>query len=426
MPHIIPFRGFRYDQGRVDLADVVAPPYDIISPELQSRLYAKSPYNVVRLILGRESDRYSEAAKALQQWQTENILVRDPTPSIYVLHQTFTTSAGRSMTRKGFIALCRLEEFEKKIVLPHEKTLSKPLEDRLRLFKSTNANFSQVLSLYSDVERSTAELLAQEIKEVPVMDVTFEDVQNRVWQVTEPKTIRAIQETLSQRQVFIADGHHRYETALAYRNWRRGKDKSVSGDEPFEYVMMFFSNFEDEGLVIEPTHRIVHSLPSFDAPAVLSAIERYFVIHAFGHAAAMKAGLAANHSISFGLVLRGSPTFYLATLKPTVDGRSLFGKDVPAALSALDVTILHQLVLGRVLGISAEAQEQKANIDYVRGFDEAIARMQDGRMQAAFIMNPPKIEQVAAVAEAGSTMPQKSTYFYPKLLTGLVLNVMAS
>ncbi len=423
MPEIIPFRGFRYNQTKVDLHDVVAPPYDVISPAFQAKLYDRNPYNVVRLILGRESDRYASSASTLGRWIEESILVRDQEPSLYVLHQEFE-GGERPVVRKGFIALCRLEEFDKKVVLPHEKTLSKPREDRLKLFKATNSNFSQIFSFYSDPEKSVDQILNGISKTKPQIDVGFDNIQNRLWTVTDNSIIRDIQRTLSDKQVLIADGHHRYETALAYRDWMRSRTGRSDEKALYNYVMMFLTNVDDEALVIYPTHRLIHSLPAFDRAAFLESVSKSFIIREYKDEEAVSIALASNSVPSFGVLMAGDPTVYLLSLKPTSPASEIVRDSLPAEVKELDVTILHSVILKDILGISVEAQEQKTNLEYVRDSQEAYQSVQTGRAQLAFIMNATKIQQVRSVAKAGHTMPQKSTYFYPKLVSGLVLNVM--
>jgi uncharacterized protein (DUF1015 family) len=424
MLQIRPFRGYRYNHKKVEIQDVVAPPYDVISPGQQSALYNKSPYNVVRLILGREADRYSSAAQFLEEWIAGDILKRDRKQSIYHLHQLFDGPDHSPVVRKGFVALCRLEEFDKKIVLAHEKTLSKPREDRFKLFVATNSNFSQIFSLYSDPEREIDRLLNGTEKEDPITDVVFEDVQNRLWQITDKDTIRSIQEAMREKQVLIADGHHRYETALAYRDLMRSRNPRHTGDELYNFVMMFFTNIEDEGLIIYPTHRLVHSLKVFDAKEFLMRVEQYFIVRDFREKADVLTALEASPVSSFGVALGEDNLYYLLTIKPSVDLASVLPNGTPPEIRQLDVTLLHALVLDRLLGISQSAQEQKTNLEYVRKSGEAFAAVESGKAQIAFVMNPTTIEQVRKVARAGYTMPQKSTFFYPKLLSGLVLNRM--
>ena len=424
MPEIIPFRGFRYNQSKVDIHDVVAPPYDVIPPEQQERLYDRSPYNVVRLILGREADRYASSAATLKQWISEAILMRDPNPAFYVLHQEFEGDDGKPITRKGFVALCRLEEFEKKIVLPHEKTLAKPKEDRFKLFKATNSNFSQIFSFYSDPEKKIDRMLNGVAKTKPAIDVSYDDVRNSVWTVTDNEVIQNIRAAIAEKQVLIADGHHRYETALAYRDWMRSNAAHHTGREPYNYVMMFFTNVDDEGLVIYPTHRLIHSLPLFDRGKFLESVERFFIVREYKDEEAIMIALASSSVPSFGLLMGGDSTVYLLSLKPTTLPTEIVRDPLPPEVRELDVTILHSLILKDLLGISMEAQEQKRNLNYVRDAQEAYQSVLKGHAQLAFVMNATKIHQVRSVARAGFTMPQKSTYFYPKLVSGLVMNVM--
>jgi uncharacterized protein (DUF1015 family) len=425
MPEIRPFRGYLYNQAKVDLQNVVAPPYDVISPTQQEELYARSPYNIVRLILGKEENRYSSAAKHFLEWQDAGILVRGRKPAIYVLHQTFENSDGKSVTRKGFIALCRLEEFHKKIVLPHEKTLAKPREDRLKLLKACNANFSQIFSLYSDPEKRIDSLLKVRTGSKPSVEVMFENVRNTMWIVEDGTIIEAVQNSLGDKQVLIADGHHRYETALAYRDFMKSRDPQYSGNEPYDYVMMFFTNLDDEGLVIYPTHRIVHSLENFAGKAFLDRISEFFVCRDFKEPHALLAALASSSTRSFGMLVKDDPHFYLITLKPTLSSGQVIKDTLPEEVKELDVTLLHSLILKDLLGISSEAQEQKLHIDYVKSEEEALSAVWRGKAQLAFLMNATKIGEVRRVARAGHTMPQKSTYFYPKLLSGLVINKLS-
>ena len=426
MPEIAPFRGYRYNPETVDLHAVVAPPYDVISPELQARLYEKSPYNVVRLILGREENRYASAAEAFQQWQKEGVLRRDAKPALYLLHQLFDGPEGSTVKRKGFVAVCRLEEFDKQIVLPHEKTLSEPREDRLKLFTATNSNFSQIFCLYSDPEKYIDRSLNGSAKSNPEIDVTFEGVQNKLWPVTEESVIGDVRKVLSSKQVLIADGHHRYETALAFRDQVRSANPAHTGNEPYNFVMMFFTNVDDEGLAIYPTHRLVHSLTGFDAGRFLKKAGEYFIIREFDDPASLLSALESSSVPSFGLQLAGERVTRLLSLKPVRPAGEILQDTLPPEVRELDVTLLHFAILRDMLGISMEAQEAKRNLEYVRDFSEALNAVKSGKAQLAFLMNATKIQQVRSVARAGHTMPQKSTYFHPKLLSGLVLNRLDS
>jgi uncharacterized protein (DUF1015 family) len=425
MPEIIPFRAVRYNQGLIHLDEVVAPPYDVISPEQQQMLYERNPHNVVRLILGREEDRYGAAAKHLEEWMGQSILTRDEKPALYVLWQTFDVGKSKSVTRKGFIALCRLEEFDARVILPHEKTLAEPREDRFKLFKATNSNFSQVFSLYSDPEHEIDLVLNGLTNSPPAADVVFEDVQSRLWEIRDADAIRRIQHLMQSKQALIADGHHRYETALAYRDFKRSQNPNYNGRELYNYVMMFFTNVDDHGLVIFPTHRVVHSLEPFNPKSFLQKLEKNFLLREYNDRESLITALSASPVRSFGLTMRGVQGLHLLTLKPTVSVNDLVADDLPREVKGLDVTVLHAAVLRDILGISYEAQEKKRNLDYVREASEACQMVNNGQAQLAVLMNATRIEQVRSVAKAGHTMPQKSTYFYPKLLSGLVLNIMS-
>ena len=418
MATIRPFRGLLYNTKAVQLSEVVAPPYDVISPELQHRLYEKDPHNVVRLILNRDPDPYGSAAQAFEGWQKDETLVRDNRPAFYLLRQSFTGPRGKEFSRTGFIGLCRLEEFDKKIVLPHEKTLSKPKEDRLKLFRATESNFSQVFALYSDPQKTLAPVMDRAASGGPDLDVTYDGVRSQLWRIQHEVETAAITSFFRDRQVLIADGHHRYETAIAYRNERRAKDPKADPEASYNYVMMFLTNSSDPGLVVLPTHRVIHSLRDFDADGLLAHLSKTFAIRQYGSERAMMNALEQGGSGSIGMVLREREPYHVLSMNA---GSSYEGTE-PAVVKTLDVAILHLGILRSGLGISSQAQEQKTNIDYMIDHDDAVETVRKGYAQAAFLLNPTPVEQVYAVATAGYTMPQKSTFFYPKLLSGLVLH----
>ncbi len=425
MATIQPFRGIRYNQNKVKLENVIAPPYDVISPEQQKGFYEKSPHNIIRLILGREEDRYSSAAKTFSEWQQTEILQRDTAPSIYLLVQTFADQNGKTIQRKGFIALCQLEEFEKKIVLPHEKTLSKAKEDRFKLFKATNSNFSQIFSLYSDEKKRIDEFLAPSYHTSPIIDVVFDNVHNQVWNVIDKKVIDAVAKEMSPKQVLIADGHHRYETALAYRDLMKSQNPNHTGKELYNYVMMFFTNLDDEGLVIFPTHRVIHSLSEFNWQTFLAQLKNHFDIQLYPNADLMMKALSTYQQFAYGMVAKDFSKFCVISLKENSSIEPLVGNNLPKEVQELDVVLLHNYILGNLLHISSEAQEKKLNIHYIQKVGDCVDEIASGKSQIAFFVNPTKIEQVRNVAKAGFTMPQKSTFFYPKLVSGFVLNLMA-
>jgi uncharacterized protein (DUF1015 family) len=423
MATLLPFRAIRYNQSKVNMRTVVAPPYDVITPAEQNGYYECDQFNIVRLILGREEDRYSAAVKTFSEWQESGVLMRDELPSLYPLIQTFTTTTGATVQRKGFIALCHLEEFSKGIVLPHEKTLSKAKEDRFKLFKATNSNFSQIFGLYSDPKKAIDAFTTPVHVTTPVIDVEFEGVRNQLWAVSDPGVVANIAALVEPMQILIADGHHRYETGLAYRDLMRSQNPNHTGKELYNYIMMFFTNLDDEGLVIFPTHRVVHSLPSFDAPALLATLKQHFTLETYPTHAAMTTALGSKAQYAYGIITKDA--FVVATLTDAKSIDELVPQSVPAEVKDLDVVLLHTYILGKLLNISIEAQEKKLNIHYLQKIDECATEVASGVAQIAFIVNSTKIDQVRAVAKAGHTMPQKSTFFYPKLISGLVLNKMA-
>jgi uncharacterized protein (DUF1015 family) len=420
MAHIIPFKGIRYSQAKVDIKRVVAPPYDVISPEQQKSLYEESPYNIVRLILGLEEDRYTSAAENYNRWRKEKILIQDPLPAIYLIAQTFRGEDGSKVVRKGFIGACELVDLDKGIVLPHEKTLSKPKADRFNLMKATAANFSQIFGLYADPENALGKLISRTMEYEPHVDVTFEDVRNRLWIIAKNDDIALIQKHLENKQILIADGHHRYETALAYRDLRKKDNTSHTGTERYNYVMMFFTNMYDEGLVIYPTHRVLHSMPEFNPDRLLDDIKKFYSVKEVDGPDTLKESLKTKERYAFGLAIPGRQ--YLFSLDEFTAVDSIMPSGLPVELKALDVTVLHTHIFGSLLNISVEAQEQKLYLDYIKDFDDTISAVESRKVQAGFLMNPTPIDQVRDVAKAGFTMPQKSTYFYPKLISGLVIN----
>ncbi|ABA89392.1 protein of unknown function DUF1015 [Syntrophotalea carbinolica DSM 2380] len=442
MAKIAPFRAVRYNLEKIqDPTRVTAPPYDVISSQLQEELYQRSPFNLVRLILGKieEGDnegcnRYVRAAGLFRQWMTDDILVRDMQPSIYLYDEEYQAEGLGAVVRKGFMALARLEDFATGMVKPHEKTLSGPKADRLQLTKACEANFSPIFGLYSD-PCCVQEALTWELKKrTPDLEVTDDDgVIHRLWQVTDDTVIQKVCELLENKPVFIADGHHRYETALNYRDFRRGQCDDFSGKELFNYVLMYFANMEDQGMLIFPTHRLVYGLQSFRLEPFLSELSDYFEVEAHSmdpndaesrrevRNILQKKGEARP---SVGLFAGGRTTYFL-TLKDEHCMDAFFDEKASKALRTLDVSILHRLVLEKMLHITPEAQEQQTNLKYIKNFDEPFSLVQSGQYQMAFLMNSTRMTQVRDVANAGEKMPQKSTYFYPKLLSGLVINQIA-
>ncbi len=441
MSTLHPFKGIHYNQKVIkDIEKVLAPPYDVISPAYQDELYKRDPANIVRLILAKEGAgkdaRYKDAANDFKNWRAENILEKEEEPSIYFYTQEYSVGGVKHL-RKGFIAARDLEEFGKGSIYPHEKTLSGPKKDRLKLMKALKCNLSSIFAIFSDSDlkpnQRPANLLAEAAKgKTPLIEATDDDgIINRVWVIDDRSVIEKLSASMEGRPVFIADGHHRYETALNYRDFMHSENDAPG---PYDSIMMYFSSMDDEGMVVLPTHRAIHSLNRFNGEDLLRYCEEYFFIDDFFFDDRMEplakdrfldklyGGSEPSKSVSFGLYIKGMDSYYILTLKDIKMLDRLFDKGLPEVYKTLDVTILHSLILERILHISQSAQEKKTNIKYIKDLDEAIDEVRDGDMQMVFLMNPTKIEQVKAVAEAGLVMPQKSTYFYPKLLTGLTIN----
>lgn len=421
MPLIKPFAAYRYDSAKVEAGRVVAPPYDVIDARLQEALHRRDPHNIVRLILAKGEDPYAAAASSVTQWIDEGVLVRDPVPALYFLEQAFSLPGGRMRRRSGFIAACRLEDFGGS-VLPHEKTHAGPKEDRLRLMKATGMMFSQIFSLYADPGRVLAPIFDAVEAGPPALEVLHDGVVNRLRVCTDEAMVHAAAEFLRGRTVLIADGHHRYETALAYRNHMRLRDPGHHGNEPYNFVPMFFTNEADAGTVVLPTHRLLHGVPGFGRDAFLEDVRRYFSVIPQPSPDAMIERLETGPGREFGLVFPDERECRVLRAGP--EAARLLDR-APEVLSRIDAVLLHSAVFGSILGLSEESQERKENLEFERDAAEVLRLMRhDGRYQAAFFMKAPPIAQVRAAAEAGGTLPQKTTYFYPKLLSGLVTCVI--
>jgi len=427
MPSIVPFRPFRYNPERIsDPGAVIAPPYDVIGPEKRAELLARDPHNVIRLILptGPEESRYAEAGTLFRQWIDDRTLIREQDDALYVYRQRFThPTSGDSVERLGFIARVALSPFSEGEILPHERTLSGPKEDRLRLMHATAANLESIFGIYRDDDGVSRQRLDEATGSAPLISAVDADgVTHTIWRLTDASEVAATIEDLRCNAVYIVDGHHRYETALAYRNARAEAEEPTSnGPHPYDAIMMFLAPMSDPGLIILPTHRTIHSLGDFDFDALLARIASSFdILEIADRDAAIEALTARSDTPSY--LLTTDDRTVLATLRDAgaIDG--LIDPALPSALRGLDVTILHEYMLERELGISKEAQEAGRNIGYVKGASEAFAAAHDPNVQMVVLMNPTKLEQVTEVAGTGSVMPQKSTFFYPKLASGLLFN----
>jgi uncharacterized protein (DUF1015 family) len=430
MAEIIPFKALHYDLHQLKLEDVLTQPYDKITPEMQAKYYERSPHNLVRIILGKSGETdtdtfnvYTRAAEYLHDWRSAGILKQDSEPGIYAYSQTFTVPGTRDLIeRRGLIALGRLHDYSDGIVFRHEQTLSKPRADRLNLLRATRAHFGQIFMLYSDPEGQVAKLLqakTEEDTEISLLD-EYETL-HRVWPIHDPALIQAVQQHMRDKKLLIADGHHRYETALAYRNERRSQLGTADPNAAHEFVMMTMVPMESRGLVILPTHRIVHGLMDFDRERMLEAASQFFDIERIdvrteSRSATTLLGEAGQNGTSFVAVTRQGPYLMHAKKNAVYDALG----QVSTQQRELDVVQLHRIMLERVLGISEEAIRNQQHVKYEREAAEAISWVRQGA-NVAFLMNPAKIEQVRDIAFAGDVLPQKSTDFYPKLLSGLTI-----
>jgi len=427
MARIAPFRALRFDFKRfANPAALLAPPYDVIGEVQRKALEASHPRNIVHLDLPRgDGDaRYQNAHAQLQAWQAEGTLRQDTQPALYRYEQTFTfegVAGRRSYTRKGFISLIELTPFSERIVLPHEHTLSGPKVDRYKLIHATRAHFSQVFSLYRDPEGLAEATLDRACDRAADVDATTPDgCRHRLWVVTDETTIAAVARVLAPRQVMIADGHHRYETMLAIRDALRPAGVPL-GRSLADWGVMFFARAEDPGLLVLPTHRMVHGLPAETLATLAERSRPWFEVVSGDEedAVAIERRLLSEGQKTVCLALRRAGVRETTWLKLRADADlSRLG---PPTLARLDVSVLHGLLLDPLLGIGAESMAKQANLTYSHDLRETLGRVASAEVQAAFLMNATKVDQVLDACEAGFVLPQKSTYFQPKLATGLVL-----
>jgi uncharacterized protein (DUF1015 family) len=418
---IQPFAALHFDADRAGSLDrVIAPPYDLIDSTLQEELYARSPRNVVRLELSRASDPYADAAATLEHWRADGTLVRWPRPALYFYTQDFD-HAGRRLLRSGLIARVRLEEFTTGRILPHERTFPKAKEDRLRLLQSTRTNISSIFGLYASGDAELANLLVQVARRAPNLSATDDrGVANAIRVIDQPEEIAIVQRALEVPRILIADGHHRYETALEYRRRQRGIG-SVATAQPFDYAMMTLVAFDDPGLLILPTHRLVRRIGAEARAAFAERLTEDFAIEEFTNRDRFLAALAACGRGAIGVALKGDNRLRIVTLR-AASALTAALPDAPIVVRELDVSILHALIFDRICGITAEAVRTGGYLEYTIDARGALAEVTAGNADGAFLMNPPTVEDIARVSGAGATMPEKSTYFFPKLVTGLVMN----
>ncbi len=412
MAEIQPLRALRYDLEQVgDLQSVVAPPYDVIDAAHRAELEARSPYNVVRIDLpeGGE-DRYDRAAAQLRSWRDAGIIVRDEAPALWTLAQDYTGPDGRQRTRRGFFARVRVEDYGAGRIRPHERTHPGPKEDRLRLTRATRTNLSPIFSLYSDPTGATEQALARAESWAQTTD--DDGTVNHLGRVQDEATIAAVTEALAETELLIADGHHRYETARVYA-------QEIGGEGPHRYVLMCLVALQDPGLTVFPTHRLVRGLTSEQHVGLATALRRDFTIEALDDSAHLAP--SAGDEVRIGYMDAHFKRPFMLTLKDqAIADRAL--DDHAAPYRRLDTAVLEALILKGTLGMSDEDIDELNGLGYARDFAQAVELIEDATYDAAFFMAPTPIERVHEVAAAGESMPPKSTYFVPKVGTGLVFN----
>ncbi len=459
MADILPFRALRYNLAKVSAGDVLTQPYDKITPAMQEQYYKISPYNLVRVILGKseagDNDNqnvYSRAAASLKQWQSEGVLQRDAEPSIYVYSQTFRIPGdptGAEAERRGFIALGRVDDYDNKVVFRHEQTLTGPKADRLNLTRATDSYCELLFMVYDDPADEVGKTLAQTGN--PTLEMRDEyGVVHRMWKVSDPATVAAAKAKMADKKLIIADGHHRYETALNFRNEMRAKFGAGDPEAPYERVMIAFVNMDAPGLVILPTHRVVFGLENFNILAKAAEVMQYFDIQDLG---ALTDGQGSAPKASSSSVPSSVPQVRPLGLTWALDQLREAGRDRIALLAVtaqnafllrardnsqadalknlsekqrqLDVVQLHKLILEEIIGMSEEDIRAQKHLKYIRDAEEAVNEVRSGAAQVAFLMNPVRMEQVRDIAFAGEVLPQKSTDFYPKMLSGLTIYSLA-
>lgn len=434
MVKVFPFRGVFYNKKKLkNLSKVMSPPYDIIGPEAQEALYALNDFNFVRIILGKEfpgdneyNNRYVRAAAFLNGWLRHKVLLTDDRPAIYVYEQIFSAQ-GKKHVRLGFISLLRLEEMGRGKVFPHEETYPRAKLDRLQLMRTTNADLDPIFAFYSDKKEKIVRTARQFMKKKPLIEVKdLDNVIHRVWKIDRKPALNLIVQEMKDKAVFIADGHHRYEAAIRYKNELKMRNTKFSEDEAYNHIMVYFTPVESKGLVVLPIHRVVSNLAYFDPIRFEADLAEYYnvaVYQATKRTAAKTrkklekdmAKAAGRHA--FGLYL-GNYKYCLLTLRDEKLVDEMVAEEKPKAWKHLDVTILHYTVFDRLLNMANETEDKVA---YFKSAEEAIRAVDEQGALMAFLLNPTKVEEIIAVASELEKMPHKSTYFYPKLLSGLVL-----
>jgi len=420
MADVQPLRTLRYEPAAVgSLEAVIAPPYDVVDEDLRSELARKSPFNVVEIDLPRAngSDPYLHAAGVLELWQEQGILVREREPALWVLQQDYNAPDGSSRTRRGFFARVRVEDYGPGRIRPHERTHPGPKEDRLRLTRATRANLSPVFALFADPEAAAREALEAAAGAEPYAEAPdHEGTRNTLWRIGDADSVAAVQGALADAELLIADGHHRYETARVYA-------EEVGGEGEHRYVLMFLCSLDDPGLTVFPTHRLLTGLKDDTAKqqAIREVLTRDFDVEQVGPEQLEPDDGSAVSQFGYMDSFHRQP--YRVTLKDqAIADRALEGRTAP--YRRLDTAVLEALLLQGALGMSEDDIAHLRGLAYSKSLEEARAGVEGGRYDAGFFLRATPVEQVREVAEAGESMPPKSTYFFPKIPTGLVFNLL--
>lgn len=439
MAEVQPFRAFRYDTNRVKLDQVLTQPYDKITPAMQGSYYAASPYNLIAIEKGKvlpdespQNNVYTRAAQKLEEWIAQKILVQDKAPGIYIYSQEYLVPGTQTRrVRTGFIALGRIEDYDAHVVFRHERTLSAPKADRIELLRHTHAQTGQLFMLYDDPERNIETWLEEFGRKNAPLELRDEfDVTHRLWPVADAAFTQRIRKKMEEKKLIIADGHHRYETALIYRDECRARLGKVDPLAAHEFAMMTFINTHSRGLTILPTHRLVRNVAGFNFERFRKSLAPYFDWYSYpfqdseergaSYAEFRKDFAGQNHGRRAMGIYAGGGAYYLFLLRRDADLEQLL-PDISEAQRGLDVVLLHRLVLEKGLGITAEAVAAENNLGYEREMGAAIAAVDRGDAQLACLLNPVRVQQVVDIALGGDVLPQKSTDFYPKLLSGLAI-----
>ena len=429
MVKIVPFNGIIYDVNKIDdIKNVITQPYDKISNQLQEEYYQASPYNIIRIEKGKptaqdndQANVYTRAHDTFEDWLKANILIKTKEPALFYLEQEYEIDNVRKI-RKGLIAMGKLEEYANGVIFPHEQTLKGPKIDRLNLFRSTKANFGQIFLLYSDKQKQVTSAI-EKVKSAEYFSFTDPDgVINRLFIINDKQTITEIEKLMADKQLFIADGHHRYETALAFKKEMNDKFPNSDANSAFNFCMMTMINMDDEGLTILPTHRLVKNIPNFNSSDLLSKIGQYFEIDKLDNKLSTQEiinKLYSQAKPSFVFLSADSADKYLLEVKDVNQIPAL--KSHSQVTRNLDVAILHDSILEPMLGIDKKALADQSYLDYRRSAQSCIDMINKKQYQALFLLRPTKAQEVRDVALERETMPQKSTDFYPKILTGYVI-----